>query len=87
MADRVVNAPLMSEHAGAREWVQGSSYLPVKEKRRSCCPRIPGLRGFVWREHDIPWRLPGQPEQGARDGFFYSRRQARLHITTGAIKQ
>lgn len=65
MADRVVNAPLMSEHGGVRERTHDSSHLPVKEKRRSCCPRIPGLRGSVWREHDIPWRLPGQPEQGA----------------------
>lgn len=67
---------------GVREWMHISSYLPVTGKRRSCCPRIPGLRGSVSKEHDIPWRLPGQPEQGARDESFYLRRQARLHITT-----
>lgn len=81
MADRVVNDPRTSED-DVREWMHTSSYLPVTGKRRSCCPRIPGLRGSVSKEHDIPWRLPGQPEQGVRDESFYSRRKARLHITT-----
>lgn len=64
VSDRVVNAnrclvtrcPIMD----ARD-----SYLPVMGKRRSCCPHIPGLHGSVWREHGIPWRLPGQPSGDA----------------------
>lgn len=65
--------------------------LPVGGKRRSCCPRIPGLRDSVWTARGTPWRLPVSRREvrairHSREPRAYTAYRARARPTSACVR-